>query len=141
MNRALFLRALSRHNLLPIAPALDAKFESAVDQHAAAWTTHSINRFPQQLVPNDCNYVAATAATISPDQRLTLHRAAVSLTDRYDNPLAEQEPVPRAIRAILRETDPTRSHLPDNLDQYAHRIGNIAAMLASILALPLRHAD
>ena len=109
MNRALFLRALSRHNLFPIDPALDAKFASAVDQPSAAWTAHAINRFPQQLVPDDCNYVAAT---ISPDERLTLHAAAVQLTDRYDNPPADQEPVP-VPRAILRETDPASCHIPE----------------------------
>ena len=117
LNRALFLRALAEHHPLPIDPDLNRRFQSAADQHATAWTTHSINRFSQQLVPDDCNYVAAAGATISPAERLTLHRAAVSLTDRYDNPLADQEPVPRTISAILRESDPARSRIPDNLDQ------------------------
>ena len=141
LNRALFLRALAKHHSLPSDPDLNRRFESAADQHTAAWTTHSINHFPQQLVPDDCNYVAATKATISTEERLTLHQAAVSLTDRYDNPLADQEPVSRAIRAILRESAPARSHIPDNLDQYAHRIGNLAAMLASILARPIQHSE
>ena len=38
---------------------------------------------------------------------------------------------------MLRESDPTRSHIPDNLDQYAHRTGHLAAMLAR----PLRPTD
>ena len=58
MNRALFLRALSKHNLFPIDPALDAKFASAVDQTSAAWTAHAINRFPSSWSP--------TTATTSP---------------------------------------------------------------------------
>ena len=112
MNRALFLRALSKHQHLPVDPALNKLFQAAADQHGAAWTTHAINRFPQRLVPDNYHYVAATSATISPDERLTLHAAAVQLTDRYDNPPADQEPVP-VPRAILRETDPASCHIPE----------------------------
>ena len=141
LNRALFLRALTENLSLPIDidPTLDKHFESVVDTHATAWMTHSIRRFPQQLVPDDCNYVAATSANISPHERLALHQAAVSITERYDNPLAAQEPVPHAIRTILHESDPARSQIPDNLDQSADRIGNLAAMLASIRSRPLHH--
>ena len=48
-----------------------------------------------------------------------------------------------AIRIILHDSDPTYSHvhIPDNLDQYSHRIGNLAAMLASVLARPLQHPE
>ena len=42
---------------------------------------------------------------------------------------------------MLRESDPARSHIPDNLDQYAARVGNLTAMLASILARPLQHPE
>ena len=143
LNRALFLRALAKHHPLPIDPDLDQHFQYVADQQITAWITHAINRFPQQLVPDDCNYVAATGAIIRPDEQLTIHQAAVQLTDRYDNPLADQEPSHNAIRIILHDSDPTYSHvhIPDNLDQYSHRIGNLAAMLASVLARPLQHPE
>ena len=141
LSRARYLHHLCTRHRVAIDPTLTRKLLFAVDKHSTAWITHSINRFPQQLVPDDCNYVAATGATITPEERLTLHAAAVQLTDRYDNPLADREPVPCAIRDTLRESDPTRSHLPDNLDQYSHRTGNLAAMLASILARPLQQPD
>ena len=143
LNRALFLHALAKHHPLPIDPDLDQHFQYVADQQITAWITHAINRFPQQLVPDDCNYVAATGAIISPDEQLTIHQAAVQLTDRYDNPLADQEPSHNAIRIILHDSDPTYSHvhIPDNLDQYSHRIGNLAAMLASVLARPLQHPE
>ncbi len=143
LSRALFLRALAKHHPLPIDPDLDQHFQYVADQQITAWITHAINRFPQQLVPDDCNYVAATGAIIRPDEQLTIHQAAVQLTDRYDNPLADQEPSHNAIRIILHDSDPTYSHvhIPDNLDQYSHRIGNLAAMLASVLARPLQHPE
>lgn len=43
--------------------------------------------------------------------------AAVQLTDRYDHPLADQEPALDTIRNILRDDRPTSSHLPATLDQ------------------------
>ena len=141
LNRARYLHALCARHRVHVDPDLTRTLFDTLDAHAASWTTHAINRFPQQLVPDDCNYIAATSLNISPDERLTLHKAAVSLTERYDNPLADQEPVPDIIRTILRETDPAHSAIPENLDQYAHRTGNLAAMLASILATPLQHPE
>ena len=138
LSRAQYLYTLCNQHQISIDSTLIQKFFHAVDAHATAWVPHSIRRFPQQLTPDDCNY---TGAAISPDERLAIHRAAVSLTHRYDNLWADQEPTHDIIRTILRESDPTRSSLPSTLDQYADIIGNLAAMLASMNAQPLQRAE
>ena len=68
LSRAQYLNNLcARHNI-DVDPALAKKLLHNIhaDADADAWITHSISRFPQQLVPDDCNYVAATRATIAP---------------------------------------------------------------------------